>query len=83
VLLKIAVKLFARARDLAGSGQVDLELPEGSSVRDLRASLRARYPQLESIAPSLLIAVNQGYAGDDTLLSMTDEVACFPPVSGG
>jgi len=81
--LKIAVKLFARARDLVGSGDVELALPDGSRVGVLRALLRERYPQLGPIAGSLLIAVNQGYAGDDTVLSPSDEVACFPPVSGG
>ena len=81
--MKIAVKLFARAKDLAGTGVVELDLPEQSRVAELRESLARRCPQLEPLLPHLLIAVNSDYARDDTLLPAGAEVACFPPVSGG
>jgi len=40
-------------------------------------------PALGPLASRLLIAVNNEYARDDSTITMTDEVACFPPVSGG
>ena len=81
--MKVEVKLFARARDLAGAPQVTLELPDSGSVRDLRSALAADFPQLSPLVPNLLIAVNSEYVGDADLLAAGAEIACFPPVSGG
>jgi len=81
--MKLAVRLFARARDLAGAEQVFLELPADCRVADLREELARQVPELAPLAASLLVAVENDYAADETLLSGTAEVACFPPVSGG
>lgn len=81
--MKISVRLFARARDLAGSPVVELELRDGATVADLRAALLESRPQLQPLAASLLVAVNSEYASDATVIERTAEVACFPPVSGG
>ena len=81
--MKLDVQLFARARDLAGADRVVLDLPEPSCVAELRTRLGENYPQLIPMLPSLLIAVDANYAGDETPLPVGCEVACFPPVSGG
>jgi len=81
--MKLAVKLFARAKDLAGSGQVTIELPEPATVADVRAALTCAYPALAPLASSLLIAVGTDYANDQQVLTPASDVACFPPVSGG
>jgi molybdopterin converting factor small subunit len=81
--MKLEVKLFARARDLAGAGRVEVELPEASRVGDLRSALANRFPDLSPLVPSLLIAVGADYADDSLLLAQHSDVACFPPVSGG
>ena len=38
---------------------------------------------MQSLADMLLIAINNDYANDEVLIHTGDEVACFPPVSGG
>lgn len=81
--MKLRVKLFAKARDLAGTGDVELELPAGARVRDLRAALCERFPEMRPLAPNLLVAMGNDYANDDAPLDPSAEVACFPPVSGG
>jgi molybdopterin converting factor small subunit len=81
--MKVVVQLFARARDLAGSGRVEIDLPASASVADLRQSLVERFPQVSPLAPKLLVAVGTDYADDATILKPDVEVACFPPVSGG
>jgi molybdopterin converting factor subunit 1 len=81
--MKVTVQLFARARDLAGTGRVEIELPSVCSVADLKQSLAARFPAVSPLVPRLLVALGTEYADDRTLLSPGDEVACFPPVSGG
>ncbi len=81
--MNLSVKLFARAKDVAGSDVVQVELPDGSTVATLRESLVSQYPGLEPMAASLLIAVGNDYADDSVVLDGSTEVACFPPVSGG
>lgn len=81
--MQLSVKLFARAKDLAGAGQVMLELPAPATVADVRVALTRVYPLLAPLASSLLIAVGTDYAGDQQVVTSDSDVACFPPVSGG
>ena len=81
--MKITVQLFAQARDLAGVPRVELDLDNGGTVAELKAALVRARPALARIERSLMVAVNGEYAAGTLQLSAADEVACFPPVSGG
>lgn len=81
--MKLNVTFFARARDLAGVPSLQVELPEGSTVRDLRQALAEQAAPLRPLLPRLFIAVGTDYAEDATRLTPGAEIACFPPVSGG
>jgi molybdopterin synthase sulfur carrier subunit len=63
-------------------GLLTLDLPEASTAGAVRAELLRRHPKLLWPVGTLL-AVNQEYAGDTTVLHNGDEVAVIPPVSGG
>jgi molybdopterin synthase catalytic subunit len=73
---------FGAARDLTGSKEVDLQLMSSRSA-DAFAEILDHYPQLKKFGRSLLFAVNQEYAGPEKTISDGDELAVFPPVSGG
>lgn len=79
----LSVKLFARARDLVGRPEIHIPWQDGQTVAELKQQLASLHPSLIPLAPRLLVAVNNDYAADAHLLKSTDEVACFPPVSGG
>ncbi|MBM84125.1 MAG: hypothetical protein CMJ78_26525 [Planctomycetaceae bacterium] len=81
--MTLNVKLFARAADIAGESSVELELPDDSSVGDLRAALVHRFPEMQPLVASLLVAIGTDYADDTTTIPANANVACFPPVSGG
>ena len=81
--MNVHVKLFAQARDLAGTSQTTISLKEGQSVQEMLASLIDQHPALSQIQGSLLVAVNNEYVSAETILSPQAEIACFPPVSGG
>ncbi|MGE3313967.1 MAG: MoaD/ThiS family protein [Planctomycetaceae bacterium] len=81
--MKVDVQLFARARDLAGAPQVEVDIPDPARVADLKVALRERFPGLSPLLPNLLVAVDMEYANDQTALAETSQIACFPPVSGG
>lgn len=75
------MKTFGISRDILGGREVELEI-SGNSVGDLRKTLSSQYPKLDKLN-SLFIAVNQEYAADDKAISVLDEIALIPPVSGG
>ena len=74
----MTVRLFAALKERAGTGTLELELPNGARVAD---ALRA----LEGLADGLplVLAVNREYAREDQILEADDELAVVPPVSGG
>lgn len=79
----IHVRLFARARDLAGAEAVNVELPDGATVADLRRCLDADYPALAALLERSAIAVDNDFAEDSRVLPANAEAALLPPVSGG
>src|SRR5919205_1315760 len=81
--MKIRVLFFGAARDAVEANQMDLALAEPATVASAFQSLKERFSKLERFGRSLLFAVNQEYATPDTLLKENDELAVFPPVSGG
>lgn len=81
--MKTVLKLFARARDLAGAATLELDLPDVASAADLRVVLGERVPALQPILSSLLIAVGNDYASPSTTVAGRTDLAVFPPVSGG
>jgi len=81
--MKVQVQLFAAAKDAAGQSVLSVTLPAQATVSELRSALLQTAPGLQSLHDSLLIAVNNQYAAGDLVLNESDEVACFPPVSGG
>lgn len=81
--MSFTVQLFARARDLAGTSEAELQLAPGATVDDLLEELVTRYPDLGALRSTLLVAVNNDYVRSSTVLPENAKVACFPPVSGG
>lgn len=80
---EIKILFFATLRDRAGMRETVLDLPEGATVADLKARLRATYPNLQEALGSALVSVNRQFAFDEEALPPQAEVAIFPPVSGG
>lgn len=81
--MKVRVKLFAVAKELAGRDELVVDLPAGSSVSVLRNETLRLAPALAQIMPHALWAVGAEYAGNDTIVTEKTEVALIPPVSGG
>ncbi len=81
--MQVVLKLFAIARQKVGQPSITLDLPDGSTVADLKRALAVSHPSLVPLLPNLLIAVANEYARDDLPISPGAEVAAIPPVSGG
>jgi molybdopterin synthase catalytic subunit len=76
--MRVRVRLFAGLRERAGAEHLELELPDGALVRD---ALR-HFSALTDGVP-VVMAINREYAAEDDVLTMGDELALIPPVSGG
>ncbi len=81
--MTVRVRLFARARDLAGADAVAVEMPAGATVAELRRRLGEACPALRPLLPRSAVAVNEDFAGDAAPIPPGAEVALLPPVSGG
>ena len=81
--VRIRVLFFGAARDVADVNPMEISVDAPATVGSAFRDLVARFAQLERFGRSLLFAVNQEYATPDTELKENDELAVFPPVSGG
>ena len=82
-MLTVKLLFFATLKEQAGTRQTYLELPDGSTVADLKQAVLASYPNLTNILAVAVVAVNREFSTDGDVIPANAEVALFPPVSGG
>lgn len=82
--MRIEVKLYAMLRERAGTGRLEIELAEGSTVADAirEAAQVGGLGELLERMP-VRLAVNREYADEGAPISAGDELVMIPPVSGG
>lgn len=81
--MRVTLLAFGMLRDLLGRTPAELDLPPGSTVRDLLRVCYAGDPKNAVPWSSIAVAVNREYASVAHVLADGDEVALLPPVSGG
>jgi molybdopterin converting factor subunit 1 len=81
--LRVHVLFFGRIRELTGMTEDDIEVPAGATLYDLFGLYIARYPVLAELRSSLVVSRNEEFSAWDAPLSLGDDVAFLPPVSGG
>ena len=81
--MRVTVRLFARLRDLAGSGELVREVSTPATVETVWRSLVADMQELRDYERTMSVAVNADYSKMSASVSDGDEVAFLPPVSGG
>jgi sulfur-carrier protein len=81
--MKVRVKLFAAAKEFAGSDEVSVDVPNAATIADLRQAIVTSFPSLQKIVPHSLWAIGPEYVPDDTKLTAASDIALIPPVSGG
>ena len=79
----VHVRLFARARELAGADTLDLTVPGAAKVGDVRRLIGELHPALRGLLARSALAVNGEFADDSQPVPPGAEVALLPPVSGG
>ena len=82
-MITVKLFLFSTIRARIGKKQLELNLPAGSSVSDLKQVLADLYPAAAPTVRNMLSSVNQVFSGDETIIPDQAEIAFFPHVSGG
>ncbi len=81
--MKIKARFFALYRELTGKALDEFEVDAPATAGQFREEVVRRYPALKPYFASATMAVNAEYAAAETGLKDGDEVAFFPPLSGG
>lgn len=79
----VEVRLFATLKDRAGTSHLTLTLPQPATATDLLTTLAQQHPHLAPALPTSILSINRTFADLATPIQPNDEIALFPPVSGG
>jgi molybdopterin converting factor subunit 1 len=82
-MIKISILFFAILKEKTGVSRIEIEVPEGLTVVELKVILAERFPAIKSFLKSVVTSVNREFAFDEDHIPSAAEVALFPPVSGG
>lgn len=79
--MQVKVLAFGIAKEIFDGSAISIDI-ERNDTDSLKNALEVKYPKLKELS-SYMIAVNDEYANDKTLITQQDEIAIIPPVSGG
>ncbi len=81
--MQISVHFYSYFKELTGCAETREELSDGATIADLFRQLSQKFPKLNAMKKSTLVAVGVEYQTWDYVLKNGDEVSLFPPVQGG
>jgi molybdopterin converting factor subunit 1 len=81
--MHVTIRLFARLREMAGTGELAREIADDATASDAWMSLVREFPSMGDYSRNVACAVNEEYAQLSARLKDGDEIAFLPPVSGG
>jgi len=81
--VRLRVRYFASIREFTGIKEEQLEVPKGSTAEALKRKVQGLHATLKGQEGNILVAVNGSFVEPTRILKQGDEIALFPPVSGG
>ena len=81
--MNVRVQFYSQLRDLMGASELNVDLPDRSTVGDLLARVYERTPALRSRDKSILISAGVEFVDRNYGLKPGDEISLMPPVQGG
>jgi molybdopterin synthase catalytic subunit len=81
--MQVRLLFFATLKDIIGSRELRLDVPIGATVDDVLTHLEGSYPKVKAYRSVVLTAINEEYVDLSAKVQEGDELAIFPPVSGG
>ena len=80
--MKVSILLFARYREVAGRERLEVDVPHGATLSRVWEQVRDDVPALRRETHPLF-ACDRAYARPERTITGSEEIAAFPPVSGG
>jgi sulfur-carrier protein len=81
--MSIRILFFASIADIVGTREVLLDAGDFTDMNSVYNRFAGKFPKLEACRSSVLFALNSEFASHDSPVRDGDEIAFFPPVSGG
>jgi MoaD family protein len=81
--MNVRVQFYSQLRDLAGTQELDFDLPEKSTVSELLEKIYEQKPALRSRDKSILVGAGVEFVERNHELKAGDEISIMPPVQGG
>jgi molybdopterin converting factor small subunit len=81
--MKVRAQFYAQLRELVGNHELEVELPQHSTVRELLEKLYAQKPALRRRDKSILVGAGLEFVDRNYKLKPGEEIAIMPPVQGG
>ncbi|MBT1450017.1 molybdopterin converting factor subunit 1 [Glaciecola sp. XM2] len=80
----IRIKFFAYLRETLGVSEMELDGQDGQTIAAIKQALVEKGSPWDMLdEQDVLFALNQAICGDDAIVNSGDELAFFPPVTGG
>jgi len=80
--MRVKVKFFSSFREIVRQKELELNF-DGRTAAQLWEQLVTQFPELARVGEAKVVAVNREHSDLNAILKEGDEVAFFPPVSGG
>jgi MoaD family protein len=81
--MKVRVEFYSQLRDLAGTAELNVDLPAEATVTDLLEKVYEKAPTLRSRDKSILVGAGVEFVDRNYKLKAGDEISIMPPVQGG
>jgi len=81
--MKVRAEFYAQLRELIGVHELEVELPQGATVRELLKEIYAQQPALRAHDKSILIGAGLEFVDRNFKLNPGEQIAIMPPVQGG
>jgi molybdopterin synthase catalytic subunit len=81
--MNVRVQFYSQLRDLSGVAELDVDLAERSTVRELLENIYEQKPALRAHDKSILVGAGIEFVDRDYVIQPGDEISIMPPVQGG
>jgi molybdopterin converting factor small subunit len=81
--MNVRVQFYSQLRDLSGAAELDVDLAERSTVRELLENIYEQKPALRAHDKSILVGAGIEFVDRDYVIQPGDEISIMPPVQGG
>jgi molybdopterin converting factor small subunit len=81
--MKIKITLYYHLKEKAGTGNLELDVPDQTTIKQLKGLLEAKFPALRTHLDNIMILMDKKIVLDEDVLKDNAEVAFLTPVGGG